>query len=147
MTSTRHILVAHSKVTCSRSQARSVTFRSKSNPFNPLALKKSQYITRRSISAAYETSFLDRSQRHLLINVGTITAFPGGWYYNRVSRCQTISSVECMWILHKLVYKVWPNFSLEFGDEIGYSRIYAQWHISLCVHDVFTAFKLSPAVR
>jgi hypothetical protein len=32
--------------------------------------------------------------------------------YNRVSRCQMISSVECMRILHKLVYKVWPNFSL-----------------------------------
>jgi hypothetical protein len=42
-----------------------------------------------------------------------------------------ISSVECMQILHtrKLVYKVWPNFSLEFGGEIGYSRNYGQWHI------------------
>jgi hypothetical protein len=28
------------------------------------------------------------------------------------------------------VYKVWPNLSLEFGDEIGYSRNYRQWHIS-----------------
>jgi hypothetical protein len=39
--------------------------------------KKSQYIPRRPISAACETSFLDRSQRHLLINFCTITAFPG----------------------------------------------------------------------
>jgi hypothetical protein len=38
-----------------------------------------------------------------------------------------------MWILHKLVHKVWPNFSLEFGGEIGYSRNYGQWHI--IVHD------------
>jgi hypothetical protein len=48
---------------------------------------------------------------------------------NHVSRCQTIYSVECMRILHKLVYNVWPNFSLELGGKIGYSRIYAQWHI------------------
>jgi hypothetical protein len=34
-----------------------------------------------------------------------------------------------MQILHKLVYKVWPNFSLEFGGEIGYSRIYI--HVSM----------------
>jgi hypothetical protein len=93
-----------------------------SNPFapgRPTSAAKSQYIPRRPISATCETSFLDRSKRHLLINFGTIT----------VSRCQMISSVECMWILHKLVYKVWPNFSFEFGGEIGYSRIYAQWHI------------------
>jgi hypothetical protein len=51
------------------------------------------------------------------------------WYNNRISRCQTISSVECMWILHKFVYKVWQNFPLEFGGEIGYSRNYGQWHI------------------
>jgi hypothetical protein len=51
------------------------------NPLAPgrpiLAVKKSQYIPRRPISAASETSFLDRSQIQLLINVGTITAFPG----------------------------------------------------------------------
>jgi hypothetical protein len=44
-----------------------------------------------------------------------------------------------MWILHKLVYKVWPNFSLEFGGEIGYSQIYAQWHIIVrtgCIHSI-----------
>jgi hypothetical protein len=52
--------------------------------FNPLvpgrpisAANKSKYIPRRTILAACETSFLDRSQRHLLINFGTITAFPG----------------------------------------------------------------------
>jgi hypothetical protein len=32
------------------------------------------------------------------------------------------------------VYRVWPNFSLEFGGEIGYSRIYAQWHIIVRTH-------------
>jgi hypothetical protein len=37
--------------------------------FNPLA-------PRRPISAACKTSFLDRSQRHMLINFGTITTFP-----------------------------------------------------------------------
>jgi hypothetical protein len=42
-----------------------------------MATKKSLYIPRRPISAACETSFLDRSQRHLLINFGTITALPG----------------------------------------------------------------------
>jgi hypothetical protein len=107
--------------------------------FNPLAPgrpiigreKKSVYIPRRPISAACETPFLDRSQRH-------VNKFKF-WYYNHVSRCQMISSVECMRILHKLVYKVWPNFSFEFGGEIGYSRIYAQWHIIVrtwCVHGI-----------
>jgi hypothetical protein len=31
-----------------------------------------------------------------------------------------------MRILHKLVYKVWQKFSLEFGGEIGYSWNFAQ---------------------
>jgi hypothetical protein len=46
-------------------------------PRRPIsAAKKSLYIPRRPRSAACKTSFLDRS-RHLLINFGTITAFPG----------------------------------------------------------------------
>jgi hypothetical protein len=51
--------------------------------FNPLAPRrpisaanKSPYIPRWPILAASDASFLDRSQRYLLINFGTITAFP-----------------------------------------------------------------------
>jgi hypothetical protein len=51
------------------------------NPLAPRrqisAAKKSQYSPRQPILATCKTSFLDRSQRHLLINFGTITTFPG----------------------------------------------------------------------
>jgi hypothetical protein len=45
-------------------------------PRRPISAAKKS-IPRQPISAACETSFLDRSQRRLLINFGTITGFPG----------------------------------------------------------------------
>jgi hypothetical protein len=99
---------------------------------NPLA-------PRQPISAANESQYIPRRLRDIVSRSIPETSVNKMWYYNCVSRCQSISSVECMQILRKLVYKVWPNFSLEFGVEIGYSRNYAQWHIIVrtwCIHSI-----------
>jgi hypothetical protein len=49
-----------------------------------------------------ETLFASRL-RDIVSRSSSETSVDKFWYYNRVSRCQTISSVECIRILHKLV--------------------------------------------
>jgi hypothetical protein len=100
-------------------------------PFNPLA-------PRRTISAAKKSLYNSRL-RDIVSRSIPETYVDKCWYYNRVSRCPTISSVECMWILHSWCTKFGQIFHLNLGARLAIHGTNGQWHIIVrtwCIHDI-----------